>query len=157
MTTKIIKDMIVSLAYEVRDTDGALVDQGAEPLVYIHGGYDALFPKLEAALDGKGIGAEVKVRLEPQDAFGDYDAELVVLERLDSLPPGIQVGAQLEGAPDGDEERAIVYTVTEVAEGQAVLDGNHPLAGMALDFSCTVKEIRAATEDEIEAASATHH
>jgi FKBP-type peptidyl-prolyl cis-trans isomerase SlyD len=91
----------------------------------------------------------LKLRLEPDDAFGEYDAELVRVEPRDRFPPNIAVGMQFEGAPEDDDDDMLVYTVTEIAEDKVVVDGNHPLAGMALVFACTVSEVRPATADEI--------
>ncbi|CAA7618594.1 Peptidyl-prolyl cis-trans isomerase [Candidatus Terasakiella magnetica] len=147
----VAKDMVVTLAYQVSDADGELVDAGNEPLTYLHGGYEDLFPKLEAALDGKAVGETVTVRLEPAESFGEYDADLVQMEDVASFPPGIEVGMQFEGAPaDGDDEdESQLFTVTHIEDGKAILDGNHPLAGMVLVFTCTVSTIRPATAAEI--------
>jgi FKBP-type peptidyl-prolyl cis-trans isomerase SlyD len=120
-------------------------------MVYLHGGYDGTFPKIEEALDGHEQGFETKLQLEPDDAFGDYDQELIKIEPRDRFPEPLEVGMQFEGVPeDGDEEDAIVYTVTDVAEDKVVLDGNHPLAGMALRFELKVTDVREATAEEIE-------
>lgn len=149
---KINRDCMVTLAYTVVDADGNVVDEGKEPLEYLHGGYDSIFVPVEAALHGKDIGDSVAVKLQPADAFGEYDAELVNIVPLDELPSPLTVGMQIEGAPEGggDDERFFA-TVTDIADGKAVLDGNHPLAGIALLFAATVQAVRSATEKEIEA------
>lgn len=127
------------------------------PWFYLHGGYDDLFPKLEEALEGKGVDESVSVRLHADEAFGEYDAELVQTESLDNLPDEVEVGMELEGAPadeaDEDEE-VIIYRVTEIDGDQATLDGNHPLAGRALIFNCTVAAVRPASADRIANGSA---
>ena len=122
-----------------------MVDPGERPLVYLHGS-SGIFPKLEAALDGKTVGDSVRVQLEPEDAFGEYDDELVTSELLQNLPEGVLVGMQLEGT---GEHGTHIMSVTEIEDGRAVLDGNHPLAGVTLVFSCTVSEVRAATAEEL--------
>ncbi|HJW04651.1 MAG TPA: FKBP-type peptidyl-prolyl cis-trans isomerase, partial [Azospira sp.] len=127
---QVVKDSVVTLDYNVTDPDGVLVDAGKEPLVYLHGGHEDIFPKIEEALEGKGVGETVKVKLQPDDAFGEYDAELVQIESRDSFPETLEVGMQFEGAPEGgDDEDFILYRVTEIAGDKVVVDGNHPLAG----------------------------
>ena len=142
---KISANTVVTLDYEVKDPQHEMVDPGERPLVYLHGS-SGIFPKLEAALDGKTVGDSVQVQLEPEDAFGDYDDELVTSELLQNLPEGVLVGMQLEGT---GEHGTHIMSVTEIEDGRAVLDGNHPLAGVTLVFSCTVSQVRAATTEEL--------
>lgn len=145
---QISKNTVVTLTYRVTDTQGNLVDEGAQPLVYLHGGYDGIFPLLEEKLHGKSAGESLEVRLEPDDAFGDYDAELVLIEPRNLFPDNIEVGMQFErGSEDGDDDE--LYTITDITEDKVVVDGNHPLAGMALNFSCTVADVRPATAEEL--------
>lgn len=152
MTAKITRDTIVTLEYKVKDSDGELVDAGAVPLQYLHGGYDGLFPKIEADLEGKAVGYSATIRLQPAEAFGEYDAELVHVEDRETFPGELEIGQFLEGQPeDGDEDDTLLFRVTDMAEGKVVLDANHPLAGVVLDFSCTVAGIRAATPQEVAA------
>ena len=150
MNMQVAKNTVVTLDYNVTDPDGELVDAGKEPLVYLHGGYDDIFPMIEEAVQGKKIGESVVVKMQPDDAFGEYDAELIQIEPRKSFPQELQVGMQFEGLPeDGDEDDALIYRVTEIADDRVVLDGNHPLAGMALIFTCTVTAVRPASEEEI--------
>jgi FKBP-type peptidyl-prolyl cis-trans isomerase SlyD len=116
--------------------------QPASELTYLHGGYGGLLDALEHALEGKGPGESIIVQLEPEQAFGEYDAELVRVEPAERYGKGIEVGMEVE-------EDARFYTVTDVAAGKVVLDGNHPLAGMALRFSCQVLSVRTAKPEEI--------
>ncbi len=149
---KIVKNTVVSLAYKLSDAQGNLIEESEEPMVYLHGGYDGTFPKIEEALDGQESGFTTQIQLEPVDAFGEYDPELVKIEERGRFPEPLEVGMQFEGTPEeGDEDMdALIYTVTDVAEDKVVLDGNHPLAGMALRFDLKVTEVRVATADEIE-------
>lgn len=149
---KISRNSVVTITYTVVDPDGNMLDNGSEPLSYLHGGYNSIFLPVEAALHGKAIGDSVAVKLQPADAFGEYDPELVDIVPVDELPEPLCVGMQIEGSPenDADEDRFFV-TVTDIADGKAVLDGNHPLAGSSLLFACTVQEIRQATSAEINA------
>jgi FKBP-type peptidyl-prolyl cis-trans isomerase SlyD len=153
MNMQVAKNTVVTLDYSVTDFDGELLDAGQEPLVYLHGGYDDIFPMIEEAVHGKRIGESVVVRMQPDDAFGEYDATLVQLEPRSQFPDELQVGMQFEGIPESggedDDEDVLIYRVTEIAADKVVLDGNHPLAGMALIFTCTVTDVRPATAEEI--------
>lgn len=111
-------------------------------LTYLHRGYGGLLEALERALEGRAPGEAVRVQLEPEQAFGEYDARLVRLEPAERYGEGLQVGMQVE-------EDSRFYTVTDVAGGKAVLDGNHPLAGMALRFSVEIVAVRGASPEEI--------
>jgi len=116
--------------------------QPASELTYLHGGYGELLEALERALEGKGAGESLVLQLEPDQAFGEYDAELVRVEPAERYGEGLSIGMEVE-------EDARLYTVTDIAAGKAVLDGNHPLAGMALRFSCQVVSVRSASAEEI--------
>ena len=144
---KIDQGSLVSLDVTMYDAQGILLEHSEEPLVYLHG-HDDLFPRVEEALAGKEAGARVALQLEPEDAFGDYDPALVLLMELDNLGAGVEVGMRVEG--DGGEGAAgRIFTITDIADGMAVLDGNHPLAGFALRFDITVLEVRAASPEEL--------
>lgn len=146
---QVAKDTVVTLDYFVTDSDGNTIDEGKEPLVYLHGGYEGIFPRIEEALQGKDVGEKLELKLQPEEAFGEYDESLVRIEPLSLFPEGIEVGMQFErGSEDGDDD--LVYTITDIAEGKVVVDGNHPLAGIALNFSCTVADVRDATREELE-------
>ena len=145
---EVAKNTVVSLNYELSDTDGKLIEKTEAPIEYLHGGYDGIFPLVEKALAGKSAGETCRVRLEPDDAFGEYDAGLVHLEPRNKFPDSIAVGMQFEGR--GTESGStLIYTVTNIADDKVVVDGNHPLAGKALDFICTVAAVRAATKEEL--------
>ena len=151
--SKIQRNTVVTLAYSAIDTDGNTIDEGKEPLVYLHGGYNSIFLPIEVALHGKAVGDSVTVKLQPADAFGEYDPELVTIVPVDELPQPLTVGMQIERSPEGgSEEERFFVTVTEIADGKAVLDANHPLAGMALVFNCIVQDVRPATAAELENA-----
>lgn len=150
--SRVGKNMVVTVSYNLTDPDGNMLDQGDKPIVYLHGGYEGIFAPIEAALDGKAVGETVTVKLQPAEAFGEYDEELLVVESLENLPEEIKVGMMIEGTPEGSgEDEALFYTVTDIADGKAVLDANHPLSGMALVFIGTVAELRPATAAEIAA------
>ncbi|GHT92139.1 FKBP-type peptidyl-prolyl cis-trans isomerase [Betaproteobacteria bacterium] len=151
MSAQVIKNTVVTLEYNVTNPEGEVVDEGREALVYLHGGYDDIFPKIEEALHEKRVGETVVVKLQPDEAFGEYDAELVQVEPRKQFPKELEVGMQFEGGPESsdDEDDFVIYRVTEIADGKVVLDGNHPLAGAALIFTCTVTAVRPASDEEI--------
>jgi FKBP-type peptidyl-prolyl cis-trans isomerase SlyD len=146
---KVSKNAVVSLDVELSDIWGNLIQKSDEPVQYLHGGYGNIFPAVEAMLEGKPVGERVETRLEPEDAFGDYDENLLRMEPRAKFPEGLEVGMRVEG----DDGKG-VYTVTDIAEGQVVLDGNHPLAGMALKLVARVADVRPATPAEIENGAA---
>lgn len=159
---KIEKNTIVSLRYKLTDAQNNIIEEPDTPMVYLHGGYEGTFPKIESLLDGQDVGYEATIQLEPNEAFGEYDPELLKIEPRTRFPEPLEVGMQFEGVPDAqdeseqlsasadDEDEPLIYTVTDVADNQVVLDGNHPLAGMALRFWVQVQDVRAATDEEIE-------
>jgi FKBP-type peptidyl-prolyl cis-trans isomerase SlyD len=144
----IAKNTVVSLEVELSDIWGNAIQRSGEPVQYLHGGYGNIFPAAEAALEGRRVKDRVEVRLEPEEAFGDYDENLLRVEPRSRFPETLEVGMHFEGSVVGDDEDR-VFTVTDMAEDKVVLDANHPLAGMAIKFSCTVVAVRAATEAEI--------
>ena len=153
---KIHKPCVVSLTWRLADAQGAEIDELTEPVEFYFGG-DDLLPKVEEALEGQATGFETRVHLEPEQAFGDYDSRLVCFEDRALFPAELEAGMRLEGLPEGaatpDMPADAVYTVTEVYPSHVVLDGNHPLAGMALRLQLTVRDVRAASDEEIEAGS----
>jgi FKBP-type peptidyl-prolyl cis-trans isomerase SlyD len=132
---------VVSLRVEMRDAQGVVLSQPSD-LTYLHGGYGELLEALERALEGTQPGETIRVQIEPEHAFGEYDADLVRVEPAERYGEGIAAGMEVE-------EDSRLYRVTDVAEGKVVLDGNHPLAGMALRFACEVVSVRTAKAEEI--------
>ena len=132
------------------DAQGDLLEESSQPLTYLHG-HEDIFPLVEQALEGKSVGDALTVHLEPEDAFGDYDPELVLLVPLENLGEGVEVGVQVEGEAESEGEDAPrrLFTVTDIAEGKAVLDGNHPLAGLAIRLDVSVVEVRPASAEEL--------
>jgi len=149
---KIAKDTVVSLRYELIDSSaGAVLEKSNDPISYVHGGYDGIFPTVEEALHGKNVGDKVSVKMEPDDAFGEYDHDLVRVESRELFPKDIEVGMQLEGgAEDDEDEDYMLFTVVEVTDKEVTVDGNHPLAGKTLNFNATVTDVRAATKEELD-------
>lgn len=160
---KIAKDMVVSVRYEIFDANGSLLEETGEPISYLHGGYDGIFPTVEEALQDKEVGAKLNLRITPENAFGEYDHDLVRVEPRNLFPEEIAIGMQFEGGvEDGDEDDYALFTIVDITDTEVTVDGNHPLAGKTLDFVGEVTDVRTATSDELEHghshdASGHHH
>ena len=140
----ITQDTAVTLDYRITDAQGKPLDTGTT--AYLHGGYDNLFAKAEAALQGKTVGDKVALALSAAEAFGARDEALARRIPKSEFPPGVKVGGQLQGAgPHGP----VVYRVVKIKGPEVLLDANHPLAGLDIRFAATVKAVRAATAEEI--------
>ena len=147
---------VVSLTWRLEDAQGSLIDELTAPVEFFVGGSD-LLAKVEEALIDQEPGFQIVLHLEPEHAFGDYKSDLVFFESREIFPDGVEPGMQFDGVPEGaktpDLPADAVYTVTEVYPAHVVLDGNHPLAGMALRLDLKVCDVRPATEQEIEAGT----
>src|SRR5688500_6430923 len=146
---------VVTLTYELRGADGEPLEEDNARLAYLHGGFGGIFPKVEEALEGKGVDHELAITLEPKDAFGEYDADLLRVEPRNLFPEALEVGMQFEGVPgEGGDEANRIYIVTDIAADKVVVDANHPYAGERLWFKCVVRELRRASPEEIAAGHA---
>jgi FKBP-type peptidyl-prolyl cis-trans isomerase SlyD len=142
---------VVALTWTLKDTLGEELDVLAEPVEFLVGG-DDLLARIEEALQGHEPGDRLDLHLEPEEAFGDYDERRVFLEPRERFPKELEEGMTFEGLPAGSNEQApkdLLYTVTEIYPEHVVLDGNHPLAGIALRLHLKVEGVREATEEEI--------
>ena len=141
---------VVSIHYTLKDEDGQVIDtsEGADPLSYLHGAGN-IIPGLENALSGKAAGDAFDVVVEPQNGYGEYQADLLqvvpkaAFEGVESIEPGMAFTAQ---AADGTQRRIVVR---EVDGDDITVDANHELAGVDLHFSVEVVGVREATEDEV--------
>ncbi|WP_067176034.1 peptidylprolyl isomerase [Sulfurospirillum sp. UCH001] len=154
----ITKNCLVTLDYTVFDTENNLLDSGAQPLIYLHGGYGDVFEKIEKALEGKSIGESIHIQLSPKDAFGEYKQEFVLIEDRNQFEDDLEVGQNVEMvfSEGEDEEIVLTYSVVEILEDKVILDANHPLAGVTIIFDGTVIGVREATSDEIEKRLLAH-
>ena len=147
---------VVALTWTLKDTMGEELDTLEEPVEFLVGGRD-LLAKIVEALQGHERGDRVDLHLEPEDAFGDYDEQLVFLEPRTLFPKELEEGVTFEGLPPGSTSQGapadVIYTVTEIYPDHVVLDGNHPLAGIALRLNLKVEDVREATEEEFEAGT----
>jgi FKBP-type peptidyl-prolyl cis-trans isomerase SlyD len=148
----IFANTVVTLSFDLYDADNTLLESTDDPIVYLHGGHSGMPPKLEESLTHRTVGENVSVTLEPADAFGEYDPELVKLEAQDRLPADVAKGMMFEtDASEGDRQRGgTVFTVTDIADGKVVLDGNHAWAGKRVRFECRILDIRPATAEELQ-------
>jgi FKBP-type peptidyl-prolyl cis-trans isomerase SlyD len=143
---------VVALTWTLKDTLGEELDRLDEPVEFLVGGRD-LLAKIEEALQGHAPGDKLDLHLEPEDAFGDYDEKLVFLEPRALFPAELEEGMTYEGLPAGAASTGapanLLYTVTEIYPEHVVLDGNHPLAGIALRLHLKVAAVREASEEEV--------
>ncbi len=150
---KITPQCVVALTWTLKDTLGDVLDELDEPVEFLLGGND-LLAKIEEALQGHEPQDQLELHLEPENAFGDYDENLVFLEARNIFPAELEEGMTFDGAamPAGASAQIPkdhIYTVTDVYPEHVVLDGNHPLAGIAIRLSVRIGSVRNATEQEI--------
>lgn len=145
----ITKDKVVSINYTLTDNDGVVIDtsEGREPLTYLHGAQNIIIG-LERALEGKVTGDKVEVAVAPEDGYGTRIEELLrEVPRAnfpeDPIQPGMQFQAQ-------SEQGTVVFTVVKEEGEKVIIDGNHPLAGVPLNFKVEIMEIRDAAPEEVE-------
>jgi len=147
---QIEQNSVVTLHYTLKDNDGNVIDQSDDgSFLYLHGAMN-IIPGLENALAGKSAGDEISVKVSPEEGYGEKDPQRIqevpkeMFENADQIQPGVQFHAQ---SPDG---QAVVVTVVEVKDDAVVIDGNHALAGMDLNFEVKVVDVREASEEEIQ-------
>ncbi|UUO05524.1 peptidylprolyl isomerase [Blastopirellula sp. J2-11] len=148
---KIGKNTVVTIDYTLKDAEGEIIDtsSGAEPLVYLHG-IGALIAGMESALDGKSPGDEFQIVITPEQGYGEYDEEDVMEIDLAAFEDPSQVQVGMELVLETEDEGEFAAVVTEVGEEAAIVDRNHPLAGMTLHFEVAVRAVRKATPEEID-------
>lgn len=146
---RVEKHKVVSVVYSIADEDGNVMERIDYPVSYVHGGKSDLIEKVEQALEGCGVGDSVEVTLEPEEAFGAHDPNLTYTDDIENVPPEFRhIGAEVQMQNDRGEVRS--FFVSHIENGKLTVDGNHPMAGKAVTFIVTVKEIRDATPEEIE-------
>ena len=145
----IAKHKVVILDYTLTDNDGNVLDQSQDgQFAYLHGAHN-IIPGLETALNGKQSGDELKVSVSPDQGYGQRNDALTqvvpkaAFEGSDDIEVGQQFHAQ---TPEG---RYVMITVTDIEGDQVTIDGNHPLAGVDLNFDVKVLEVRDATDEEV--------
>ncbi|QDV68697.1 FKBP-type peptidyl-prolyl cis-trans isomerase SlyD [Rosistilla carotiformis] len=147
---QITADKVVAFDYKLTDDKGELIDssEGHEPLLYLHG-QGGIIEGLERALEGLKVGDHVNVTVQPEEGYGLRSDELIQEVPRDEFEgdEDIEVGMQFEAdTPDGP----MIFTIIEVSDEIIHVDGNHPLAGETLTFDVTIREVRDATDEEME-------
>lgn len=141
---------VVAIDYTLKDDDGEVLDtsQGREPLSYLHGS-GGIIPGLERELEGKSVGHEMQVSIAAADAYGERNESLrqevprAQFAEIDDLEVGMQFRVDTNNGP-------MMITIVEVSDELVTIDGNHPLAGMALHFDVAIRGVREATAEELE-------
>jgi FKBP-type peptidyl-prolyl cis-trans isomerase SlyD len=148
---QIANDSVVSIEYRLHLGDGKTIDESdpGEPLVYLHG-YEQIVPGLEKALEGKKVGESLKVTVTPEEGYGEYDPDGVEEVPREDFPPDMELEAGGIVSATDEEGDEVDFLVKEVRPKTVVVDFNHPLAGKTLHFEVTVREVRAATKEELE-------
>jgi FKBP-type peptidyl-prolyl cis-trans isomerase SlyD len=152
---KITPQCVVALTWTLKDTLGEVLDELEDPVEFLVGG-DDLLAKIEQALQDHASGDVLELHLEPEDAFGDFNDQLLFLEPRAAFPTELEEGMAFEGLPEGcnpTAPRDKVYFVSEIYPDHVVLDANHPLAGIALRLKLKVHAVREASEAEIGSGS----
>ena len=154
---EITQQCVVALTWTLKDTLGEELDLLDDPVEFLMGGHD-LLPVIEQALLGLELGAKLDLQIEPEQGFGDFNDQLLFLEPRALFPKELEIGLSFEGfaLPAGcnpDAPKEALYTVTDIYPDHVVLDGNHPLAGIAIRLSLRVEGVREATEEEIGSGS----
>ena len=147
---QVANNRVVSIDYTLKDADDQVIDtsEGREPLAYIHG-TGQIIPGLEKALEGKGAGEDVSVTITPEEGYGERDDSMVMqipreqFEGADQIEPGMQFQAETD-------EGVRILTVLEAGDQEVTVDGNHPLAGVTLNFNVNVVEVRDASQEELD-------
>jgi len=155
---KITEPCVVALTWLLQDGQGGELDRLHAPVEFLVGGSD-LLARIEQALLGRGAGESLRLHLQPEDAFGSYDEKRVFLEPRALFPAEMEAGMAFEAAalPAGcsaSRAQDVLYTVSEIYPEHVVLDGNHPLAGMALHLELHIAHVREASAAEIGRGSA---
>ncbi len=146
---QVAKNKVVGIDYKLTDGTGKMIDSSDNhgPLFYIQG-TGSLIPGLETALEGKKAGDNLKVAIAAKDGYGERNDSLcqnVPRAQFESTE-GLELGMQFEVETEQGE---LVVTVTKIEGDTVTVDGNHPLAGMDLNFDVTVKEVREASAEEL--------
>lgn len=142
----ISKDAVVSIHYTLRDNDGNIIDSssGKDPLHYLHGRGN-LIVGMEEGLDGKSHGEKLNLKIAPEKGYGEKNEKMI-----QKVPRSAFGDQKVEAGMQFNTQNGQVVTITEVGMNEITVDGNHPLAGVALNFEVEIMNVRAATQDELD-------
>jgi FKBP-type peptidyl-prolyl cis-trans isomerase SlyD len=146
---QIEKHRVVTLAYTLKDDDDSIIDQSDDgSFCYLHGASN-IIPGLENALTGKATGDELSVSIPPEEGYGVHDVEKTQAVPREMFPADDEIVAGMQFHAQGPDGHQLVVTVVKVEDDRVTIDGNHPLAGVQLNFDVKVLEVREATGEEI--------
>ena len=150
MTEVVTKNKYVEFTYSITNDAGQIIEQVEGPVNYVHGVKMGLWPKLEAALENKKINDKVNVSFEPGEVFGEVDQDLIFEDEIKNVPEEYrELGKIVEFQNDSGDVKP--FRVTEITDTKIILDGNHPLSNVKINFNVNIVDIRNATETEINA------
>ncbi len=150
MNEIIKKNKYVEFTYSIISDDGQIIEQVEVPVNYVHGVKMGLWPKLEDALEDKTVDDQVSVTFQPGEVFGKVDEELIFEDDVKNVPEEYrEIGKVVEFQSESGDVKP--FTVTKITDSKIVLDGNHPLCNLKINFNVNVKTVRDATETEINA------
>ena len=149
--TRTVQDkMVVAIHYTLTNQDGEELDTsfGFDPLYYVHGSQN-IVPGLQNGIQGLTVGAKTKVVVEPKDGYGEKKSEGSVAVPKNSFPPNMEIQPRMMFHTEGPDGQPVPLWVTSVTDTDVMVDTDHPLAGVTLNFDVEIVEIRAASEEEI--------
>jgi len=151
MNSVVNDGQVVSVAYVLKDDSGQILDQAekATPFAYLHG-YQQIVPGLEKALSGKAPGDKLTVKVAPAEGYGEYQQSLMVNVARNQFPDSMNLAPGMKVQGRAAEGGAMFFVITALEGSQVTLDGNHPFAGVTLNFDVEVLDVRAATKEELE-------
>ena len=147
---KIAEKHVVTLHYTLKDNDDNIIDKSDDgSFCYLHGASN-IIPGLENALTGKSSGDEVSVSVAPEEGYGPRDDERIQEVPRDAFPPEVTIEPGMQFNAQGPEGQTVIVTIAKVEGDNVTVDGNHPLAGVTLNFDVTITDIRDASAEELE-------
>ena len=150
MTNSIKKNKYVEFTYSITNDDGEIIEQVETPVNYVHGAKMGLWPKLEDALENKKINDQISVTFEPGEVFGKVDNDLIFEDNIDNVPKEYhELGKIVEFQNESGDVKP--FRVTKITDKKIILDGNHPLCNIKINFNVSIVDIRDATNTEIDA------
>lgn len=147
---KIAEKHVVTINYTLKDNDDNIIDKSDDgSFCYLHGANN-IIPGLENALTGKSSGEDISVTIVPEEGYGTRDDAKIQAVPRDAFPPDQTLEPGMQFHAEGPEGQAVMVTIATVENDTVTVDGNHPLAGVTLNFDVTIADIREASAEELE-------
>ena len=147
---KIAEKHVVTLNYTLKDNDDNIIDQSEDGSFYYLHGASNIIPGLENALTGKSSGDALSVSVAPEEGYGPRDDARIQEVPRDAFPPEPEIEPGMQFNAEGPDGQAVMVTIAKVEDGTITVDGNHPLAGVTLNFDVTIADIRDASAEELD-------